>query len=77
MRKQKIAYGSCLSCLLLKIKEESIEEMLESRSIERHDFMKWAAIRFKYGALDVMFTGYDYHLKKDELNKEKSKEDKQ
>ena len=36
----------------------------------------WSAIRFKHGALDVMFTGYDYHLKKDELNKEKSKEDK-
>ena len=35
----------------------------------------WSAIRFKHGALDVMFTGYDYHLKKDELNKEKSKED--
>lgn len=25
----------------------------------------WSAIRFKHGALDVMFTGYDYHLKKD------------
>lgn len=24
----------------------------------------WSAIRFKHGALDVMFTGYDYHLKK-------------
>jgi len=35
----------------------------------------WSAIRFKHGALDVMFTGYDYHLKKDDLNKEKSKED--
>lgn len=35
----------------------------------------WSAIRFKHGALDVMFTGYDYHLIKDELNKEKSKED--
>jgi Ni/Fe-hydrogenase 1 B-type cytochrome subunit len=35
----------------------------------------WSAIRFKHGALDVMFTGYDYHLKKDELNKKKSKED--
>ncbi len=35
----------------------------------------WSAIRFKHGALDVMFTGYDYHLKKAELNKEKSKED--
>jgi len=31
----------------------------------------WSAIRFKHGALDVMFTGYDYHLKKeDEKNKE-------
>ena len=36
----------------------------------------WSAIRFKHGALDVMFTGYDYHLKKDELNKKKSKEEK-
>ena len=35
----------------------------------------WSAIRFKHGALDVMFTGYDYHLKKDELEKEKNKED--
>lgn len=25
----------------------------------------WSAIRFKHAALDVMFTGYDYHLKKD------------
>ena len=25
----------------------------------------WSAIRFKHGALDVMFTGYDYHLKKE------------
>lgn len=24
----------------------------------------WSAIRFKHAALDVMFTGYDYHLKK-------------
>ena len=31
----------------------------------------WSAIRFKHGALDVMFTGYDYHLVKDELNKDK------
>lgn len=23
----------------------------------------WSAIRFKHAALDVMFTGYDYHLK--------------
>jgi Ni/Fe-hydrogenase 1 B-type cytochrome subunit len=35
----------------------------------------WSAIRFKHGALDVMFTGYDYHLKKDEFKKEKNKED--
>ena len=34
----------------------------------------WSAIRFKHGALDVMFTGYDYHLKKDAENKEKSKD---
>jgi Ni/Fe-hydrogenase 1 B-type cytochrome subunit len=27
----------------------------------------WSAIRFKHGALDVMFTGYDYHLKKEEM----------
>lgn len=33
----------------------------------------WSAIRFKHGALDVMFTGYDYHLKKD---KDEAKEDK-
>ncbi len=26
-----------------------------------------SAIRFKHGALDVMFTGYDYHLKKEKL----------
>lgn len=26
----------------------------------------WSAIRFKHAALDVMFTGYDYHLKKKE-----------
>ncbi|WP_373031742.1 Ni/Fe-hydrogenase, b-type cytochrome subunit [Sulfurovum sp.] len=25
----------------------------------------WSAIRFKHGAMDVMFTGYDYHLKHD------------
>jgi len=30
----------------------------------------WSAIRFKHGALDVMFTGYDYHLKKEQLKKE-------
>lgn len=30
----------------------------------------WSAIRFKHAALDVMFTGYDYHLKKEELKKE-------
>jgi Ni/Fe-hydrogenase 1 B-type cytochrome subunit len=33
----------------------------------------WSAIRFKHGALDVMFTGYDYHLKKEA--EEKNKED--
>ena len=33
----------------------------------------WSAIRFKHGALDVMFTGYDYHLKKDEEKKEDDK----
>ncbi len=33
----------------------------------------WSAIRFKHGALDVMFTGYDYHLKKEQ--EEKNKED--
>ena len=32
----------------------------------------WSAIRFKHGALDVMFTGYDYHLKKED---EKAKKD--
>lgn len=26
----------------------------------------WSAIRFKHNALDVMFTGYDYHLKKED-----------
>jgi len=26
----------------------------------------WSAIRFKHGAMDVMFTGYDYHLKHEE-----------
>ena len=30
----------------------------------------WSAVRFKHGALDVMFTGYDYHLKKEKDNKE-------
>ncbi len=29
----------------------------------------WSAIRFKHGGLDVMFTGYDYHLIKDKKNK--------
>ena len=24
----------------------------------------WSAIRFKHAAVDIMFTGYDYHLKK-------------
>jgi len=26
----------------------------------------WSAIRFKHAAVDIMFTGYDYHLKKEE-----------
>ena len=30
----------------------------------------WSAIRFKHGALDVMFTGYDYHLKKEQLKED-------
>jgi len=29
----------------------------------------WSAIRFKHGGIDVMFTGYDYHLLKDKTNK--------
>ena len=33
----------------------------------------WSAIRFKHAALDVMFTGYDYHLKKEKENKEDNK----
>ncbi len=28
----------------------------------------WSAIRFRHAALDVMFTGYDYHLIKDKHN---------
>jgi Ni/Fe-hydrogenase 1 B-type cytochrome subunit len=32
----------------------------------------WSAVRFKHGALDVMFTGYDYHLKKEQENKEEN-----
>ncbi len=32
----------------------------------------WSAIRFKHNALDVMFTGYDYHLKKQ--SREESKQ---
>ncbi len=35
----------------------------------------WSAIRFKHGALDVMFTGYDYHLKKEQERQEQNKED--
>ena len=31
----------------------------------------WSAIRFKHGGLDVMFTGYDYHLIKDKKKKNK------
>lgn len=119
-------------------KEESVEQMLECRGIERRDFMKWtagitamlalpsqftpfyhqglggvlyepmraveawiggpalvryihhiamwgflifipihiylliwSAIRFKHGTLDIMFTRYDYHLKKEQLKKDK------
>jgi Ni/Fe-hydrogenase 1 B-type cytochrome subunit len=33
----------------------------------------WSAIRFKHAALDVMFTGYDYHLKKENEEKEDQK----
>ena len=36
----------------------------------------WSAIRFKHGALDVMSTGYDYHLIKEQEKKEKNKEEK-
>jgi Ni/Fe-hydrogenase 1 B-type cytochrome subunit len=32
----------------------------------------WSAVRFKHGALDVMFTGYDYHLKKEQENQEEN-----
>ena len=31
----------------------------------------WSAIRFKHGGLDVMFTGYDYHLHKGKKKKNK------
>jgi len=30
----------------------------------------WSAIRFKHGGVDIMFTGYDYHLKKREKKDE-------
>lgn len=33
----------------------------------------WSAIRFKHGGLDIMFTGYDYHLRKDKQNKYEEK----
>lgn len=36
----------------------------------------WSAIRFKHAALDVMFTGYDYHLKKEELESQSEEKDK-
>ena len=36
----------------------------------------WSAIRFKHGAMDVMFTGYDYHLKKEQEKKESKEEQK-
>jgi len=29
----------------------------------------WSAIRFKHGGVDIMFTGYDYHLVKDKKKK--------
>ena len=31
----------------------------------------WSAIRFKHGGVDIMFTGYDYHLVKDKKKKNK------
>ena len=31
----------------------------------------WSAIRFRHNAMDVMFTGYDYHLRKDEQEQDK------
>ena len=31
----------------------------------------WSAIRFKHGGIDVMFTGYDYHLHKGKKKKNK------
>jgi len=31
----------------------------------------WSAVRFKHGALDVMFTGYDYHLRKEQLREDR------
>lgn len=31
----------------------------------------WSAIRFKHGGMDVMFTGYDYHLIKNKKKKDK------
>ena len=34
----------------------------------------WSAIRFRHNALDVMFTGYDYHLRKDEQEQDKKSE---
>ncbi|TET88860.1 MAG: Ni/Fe-hydrogenase, b-type cytochrome subunit [Sulfurovum sp.] len=34
----------------------------------------WSAIRFKHNALDVMFTGYDYHLRKEEKEKAEGSE---
>ncbi|MEN8147337.1 MAG: Ni/Fe-hydrogenase, b-type cytochrome subunit [Campylobacterota bacterium] len=30
----------------------------------------WSAIRFRHNALDVMFTGYDYHLKKEDKDQQ-------
>ena len=36
----------------------------------------WSAIRFRHSALDVMFTGYDYHLKKEKLKETQVRDDK-
>lgn len=35
----------------------------------------WSAIRFKHAAIDVMFKVYDYHLKKEQLEKDKHKKE--
>ena len=41
---------------LPSIKEESVEQMLEGRGIERRDFMKWAAGVTAMLALPTQFT---------------------